>query len=87
MTDYKIDYNKVLLGCGDGNCVIQPPKGMHTNGGCKCAKYFITDVLDGYIDPNMAYLPLIRAFIKKGIEIRRLEKEIEELERLLGVNL
>ena len=23
-------------GCGDGNCVIKKPVGMHTNGGCRC---------------------------------------------------
>lgn len=23
-------------GCTDGGCVIKRPKGMHTNGGCKC---------------------------------------------------
>lgn len=25
-------------GCGDGNCVVMRPRGMHTNGGCRCAK-------------------------------------------------
>lgn len=23
-------------GCGDGNCLIVKPTGMHTNGGCRC---------------------------------------------------
>lgn len=23
-------------GCGDGNCVVLKPVGMHTNGGCRC---------------------------------------------------
>lgn len=23
-------------GCGDGNCRIKKPTGMHTNGGCRC---------------------------------------------------
>lgn len=23
-------------GCTDGGCQVVPPKGMHTNGGCKC---------------------------------------------------
>lgn len=23
-------------GCGDGNCVVLKPIGMHTNGGCRC---------------------------------------------------
>jgi hypothetical protein len=25
-------------GCTDGGCVIVRPKGMHTNGGCKCPR-------------------------------------------------
>lgn len=24
------------LGCGDGGCVIERPRGQHTNGGCRC---------------------------------------------------
>jgi hypothetical protein len=24
------------LGCGDGGCVVEKPRGMHTNGGCHC---------------------------------------------------
>lgn len=23
--------------CGDGNCVVKRPVGMHTNGGCRCS--------------------------------------------------
>ena len=23
-------------GCSDGGCQIEPPKGMHTNGRCRC---------------------------------------------------
>ncbi len=26
----------LLQGCTDGGCLIRRPKGMHTNGGCKC---------------------------------------------------
>jgi len=26
------------LGCGDGGCYIQAPRGMHTNGGCNCIR-------------------------------------------------
>lgn len=22
--------------CGDGNCMVKKPVGMHTNGGCRC---------------------------------------------------
>ena len=24
--------------CGDGGCIVLKPKGMHTNGGCKCSR-------------------------------------------------
>ena len=27
---------KIIGGCHDGYCVIEKPKGMHTNGGCSC---------------------------------------------------
>jgi len=26
----------VQHGCSDGGCQIEKPKGMHTNGGCRC---------------------------------------------------
>lgn len=25
------------LGCGNGGCIVLKPRGMHTNGGCKCS--------------------------------------------------
>lgn len=24
--------------CGDGGCIVVKPKGMHTNGGCRCSR-------------------------------------------------
>jgi hypothetical protein len=30
-------------GCGDSSCVVVRPKGMCTNGGCRCYKYIDTD--------------------------------------------
>lgn len=35
-TDIVARARKLGLGCGDGNCIINKPKGMHTNGGCSC---------------------------------------------------
>lgn len=32
------DYMALIGGCTDGGCVIVKPKGMHTNGGCRCPK-------------------------------------------------
>lgn len=26
------------IGCSDGHCVFGHPGGMHTNGGCRCAR-------------------------------------------------
>lgn len=28
----------LIGGCGDGYCIIVKPKGMHTNGGCRCSR-------------------------------------------------
>lgn len=27
---------QLKYGCGDGSCQVQTPRGMHTNGGCRC---------------------------------------------------
>lgn len=41
MTTKEIDSLKSLLervkGCGDNSCIVQEPKGMATNGGCRCS--------------------------------------------------
>ncbi len=29
-------YLAAISGCTDGYCVVVKPKGMHTNGGCRC---------------------------------------------------
>jgi len=35
-------YLEEMGGCGDGNCIIVKPRGMHTNGGCRCSRSTIT---------------------------------------------
>jgi hypothetical protein len=32
------EYLNDIGSCSDGNCIIVKPKGMHTNGGCKCSR-------------------------------------------------
>jgi hypothetical protein len=33
----QFDAHMNIIGtCGDGGCIIVKPKGMHTNGGCRC---------------------------------------------------
>lgn len=27
-----------LRGCGDNSCIVAPPRGMATNGGCRCSE-------------------------------------------------
>ncbi len=31
-------------GCGDGNCRIVKPIGMHTNGGCRCIRSLVENL-------------------------------------------
>lgn len=40
LKEYEENLQKIG-GCTDGNCIIYPPKGMHTNGGCKCSRDYI----------------------------------------------
>lgn len=42
-------------GCGDGNCVILQPTGMHTNGGCRCPR-----------DLDAGQMMRLRALLRKG---------------------
>ena len=43
-------------GCGDGNCVVWKPTGMHTNGGCACVR-------------TASYDPSLRAMIDQLLRI------------------
>lgn len=31
------EYLTTMGSCGDGNCIVLKPRGMHTNGGCRCS--------------------------------------------------
>lgn len=46
--DERNEYLAQLGGCGDGHCIVVKPKGMHTNGGCRCW-------LDGFKMQRYAY--------------------------------
>jgi len=35
-------------GCSDGGCAIEPPRGMHTNGGCHCVPINFSEYLLHY---------------------------------------
>lgn len=43
--DVQILANQLKNGCGNRGCVIKSPKGMATNGGCKCTPRQITNSL------------------------------------------
>lgn len=30
------EHLNLIGGCSDGGCIVIEPKGMHTNGGCRC---------------------------------------------------
>lgn len=32
------EHMQAIGGCSDGGCAIVKPKGMHTNGGCRCLR-------------------------------------------------
>lgn len=45
---------KALGGCGDGSCIVHIRPGMHTNGGCKCGRDWITMQRFAYINNRFA---------------------------------
>lgn len=47
------------LGCGDSSCIFRKPRGMHTNGGCRCFR-----ILDTPIDRLTARF--VRAAMEAG---------------------
>lgn len=46
---------KEIGGCTDGNCVIERPKGMHTNGGCHCYRRSPMDIRRALMRASMLY--------------------------------
>jgi hypothetical protein len=48
-----------LGGCGDGGCIIWRPKGMHTNGGCRCSRDYIK--MQRFASINNRFASTVRA--------------------------
>jgi len=53
-----LDIAAHIGGCGDGGCVILRPKGMHTNGGCRCPR-----------DMDARQIVLLKGLLRKGQHI------------------
>ena len=60
------------IGCGDSSCVIEKPKGMATNGGCRCF------TARGDFDTKHRHR-LQRSHYRMLARIEQLEKERDEL--------
>ena len=58
-------------GCTDGACIIARPKGMHTNGGCRCARE-----LQRFGKAGLRAALLLR---ERQVSIAELEAEIARL--------
>jgi len=43
------------LGCGDSLCAIRRPKGMMTNGGCRCTRFYGLDPEQAQMARDMKY--------------------------------
>jgi hypothetical protein len=53
------DRLSVIGSCSDGHCIIKRPKGMHTNGGCRCYR-------DGFKMQQFAYAVYM---LRAGLEM------------------
>lgn len=67
------------IGCTDGGCIIAPPKGQRTNGGCKCSR-------DSVAMQRFAYVQ--NTFVKKVEAIMAIGRRVTCHDRgYLGVTL
>jgi hypothetical protein len=77
-----------VLGCSDGNCVVLRPTGMHTNGGCRCARKvadaFKADALVKILRLHQERADTIRADERRAVEgevLRLVDAQIETYAR------
>lgn len=77
MTDTSNLYAPGVTGCSDGGCILSPPQGIHTNGGCRCAVKLRMAAGDiGWdVEKTIYYLRRV---------VKTLEAKVEELERQLA---
>lgn len=54
LLDERDSYLAQIGGCGDGNCIVVKPKGMHTNGGCRCWRDGMTMQRYAYANNRLA---------------------------------
>lgn len=51
-------------GCTNGNCIVQPPKGQHTNGGCGC--YRNPHKMQRLAYANRRFVEYVRLIVETG---------------------
>lgn len=75
----------LIGGCGDGGCLVMPPKGMHTNGGCRCMwdKYKAQQVVNAHKAFEAEVSTLKRPEPSEG---ERVEKVAAVIERELMID-
>lgn len=84
MSDLREKLYELGLGCMDGNCAWRRPRGMHTNGGCKCvaSEFKDTEFWEALTFDEQRDLAKRRRAVVHGI--RHMRNRIEELEAALG---
>jgi hypothetical protein len=61
---------KVPEGCGDHSCIIRTPKGMATNGGCRC--------------PDVLLRRAVRVYRASAADVPGLVEEVQRLRAALA---
>lgn len=71
---------KDYLGCGDSGCLIERPKGMATNGGCRCLEGITSPERRVKIRQAIHVLRTEIAYLKQQMELTA--QEFEDLKSL-----
>lgn len=65
-------------GCGDTSCMVAPPRGMSTNGGCRCDERTLRWALQWH----KGYVAYQRACVEDmTLDVKRARLELEEFKR------
>lgn len=70
-----------IVGCGDSNCVFGRPKGMATNGGCRCFYDIADPVVRTHVRRNVGLMTAELAALRIENDAMRMDAEKWQAER------
>lgn len=77
-------HDMAVTGCGDSGCIVQDPKGMHTNGGCRCEPHKLRMAVI-YWRERARFLAASLIFLRDGDPVAWWDADAPHLKKLMGL--